>query len=81
MKIEPQHLANFRAALRALQPQLNDATYWRYHSGNVPPFVHTLLTQPELADALAADAHAFTTTNQEVPTDHIPAQQPVAAGQ
>jgi hypothetical protein len=81
MKIEPQHLANFRAALRALQPQLNDATYWRYHSRNVPPFVHTLLTQPELADALAADAHAFSTIKQEVPTDHTADRQSIHSGQ
>lgn len=60
-------LPNFQEALRRYPLQPSDATSWRWRSGIVPPVIRFLIDRPDLLDALATDARARV-TEQEQPT-------------
>lgn len=65
-------LPRFRAALANFAKELPSGTYWRYSNGILPPPFGTLLVDnPELAEALAADA-------RELEQRRIVAQQDAA---
>jgi hypothetical protein len=51
------HLPRFRKALAGFSKELPSGTFWRYSNGMLPPPLGELLVKnPELAQALAADA-------------------------
>ena len=53
------YLPRFRAALKPHAACFDRATYWRYGVGALPAGVLRLMENPELLDALAADARAL----------------------
>ena len=57
------HLPRFQAAMRLYKNQPSDATYWRYLVGLMPPVIKFIVERPELAAALAADAHDLAKQN------------------
>lgn len=51
-------LPRFKKALEPFAKKLPTVTHWRYSNGILPPpFGALLVENPELAEALAADAH------------------------
>jgi hypothetical protein len=54
------NLPRFKVALAKHAKTLPSGTYWRYSNGILPPpFGDLLVNDPELAEALAADARAL----------------------
>jgi hypothetical protein len=49
-------LPRFQKALKAHSKILSAGTYWRYMNGLIPAFGQLIVDDPELAEALAADA-------------------------
>jgi hypothetical protein len=56
--MNPKHdLPRFKQALKKFAKELPVGTHWRYSNGMLPPPLGPLLIEnPELAEALAADA-------------------------
>jgi hypothetical protein len=52
-------LGNFTAALEAHKVELGNNQFWRYKSGRLPKVIKWIVTNPELAEALAEDARAL----------------------
>lgn len=66
----------FQEAIKSYAQQLPTATYWRYTNGMLPTFGRLITQYPELADALAADAHALAERQKSTP-----AAAPAAPGE
>lgn len=48
----------FNEVLRRHAIELTPVTFYRYMRGDLPPFARWLLSRPDIAEALAADARA-----------------------
>jgi hypothetical protein len=52
-------LTKFAEALELHKGEINPTQYWRYKGGRLPRLLLWLAKNPELAEALAADARAL----------------------
>lgn len=61
LNVIPLHLPRFQKALRPFAADLPLETYRRYANGQLPRAVRLIVENPELAEALAADARELAT--------------------
>jgi hypothetical protein len=65
-EITPLHLPRFQKALRPFAADLPLETYRRYAMGLLPKAVRLIVENPELAEALAADARERAAQSTEI---------------